>query len=119
MVRRRLLITGSRQYTDRSMVEGAIRTYSLPDATTIVHGAARGADTLAAEVARSLGIPVEAHPADWSTYGRSAGIRRNEYMVSLGAYCVLAFPTPSSVGTWDCIRRAAASGLIVHVYPQV
>lgn len=115
---RRILITGSRNWTDWDEV-----AYALMDATPrpydyryiIVHGGARGADTIAAAWAKSWGMEVEVHPADWRTHGKAAGPIRNQKMVDLGAHVCLAFPQPKSVGTWDCVRRAKAAGIPVTI----
>lgn len=39
-------------------------------------------------------------------------------MVDLGADICLAFPTKSSIGTWDCVRRANAAGIRVIIVPE-
>lgn len=117
----RILITGSREWTDRDVIRDAIvregRASGLSGQdTTIVHGAARGADLLAADVAREFNCRIEAHPADWDRYGKSAGHHRNAEMVALGADVCLAFPLPGARGTWDCVRKAKAAGIPVTVY---
>ena len=61
---------------------------------------------------------METHPADWSTHGRAAGPIRNQQMVDRGADICLAFPTSSSIGTWDCVRRAKAAGIPVEIHKQ-
>jgi hypothetical protein len=82
----------------------------------VVHGGARGADTLADQVARGWGWEPELHEVtdkDWDFYGRSAGHRRNAHMVSLGADVCLAFPLGESRGTRGCMKLAAAAGIFV------
>jgi hypothetical protein len=59
----------------------------------------------------------EPHPADWTRYGKKAGMIRNAEMVAAGADICLAFPGNASVGTWDCIRKAADAGIHVRIYP--
>jgi hypothetical protein len=60
---RRILCTGSRDWTDAETIRAAIRQAALrcPDAV-VVHGAARGADLLAGAAARALGLQEERHP---------------------------------------------------------
>lgn len=114
----RILITGSREWHDYTAVEYDLRHVAaglLPETVTVVHGAARGADTLAAMAAKHLGCAVEEHPADWDAHGKAAGHLRNQVMVDLGADVCLAFPTPSSRGTWDCVRRAERAGIPVSI----
>lgn len=81
---------------------------------TLVHGAARGADTVAADAATSLGWTVEAHPANWRPNGvfdRSAGHRRNHEMIAAGADIVIGFPLGEARGTRGCLTAAAKAGL--------
>lgn len=116
----RILITGSRKWTDRHTVEVAIRReiisrrWSIPD-VVVVHGGASGADACAHVSAVTMGLQVEEHPADWKAEGRAAGPLRNQRMVDLGADVCLAFPLFDSRGTYDCIRRAEGADIPVRV----
>jgi hypothetical protein len=119
----RILVTGSRDWTDARVVEVALRAawfefgrYSHPSGLTVVHGGAAGADRIAAAIAESVDWRTELHRADWATYGKAAGPIRNQAMVDAGADLVLAFPIGASIGTRDCIRRAEAAGIPVRVY---
>lgn len=119
----RILITGSRNYSDPSTLRAALfqswRALGQRYDTVLVSGAHRhGADALAEQYWRELCLPVETHPADWSTHGRAAGPIRNQQMVDRGADICLAFPTSSSIGTWDCVRRAKAAGIPVEIHKQ-
>jgi len=96
----RVLITGSRGWTDRLLIGNTLIEYHQTDAAgfdlvdqpTLVSGACpTGADHVAEVAARFLGWPIERHPADWDVHGRSAGFRRNAEMVALGADVCLAF----------------------------
>lgn len=84
--------------------------------SVVIHGDARGVDGTARGVAKILGgIEVEAFPADWKKYGNPAGPIRNREMLRRllalrdagNAVCVLAYPGPKSVGTWDMVEVAA------------
>ena len=112
----RILVTGSRDWTDECAVYEALRPYTAshrPEEITVVHGdCPTGADFLAARAARRMGMVVEAHPADWSR-GRRGGPERNTRMVDLGADVCLGFPTTGSRGTLDCMRKAHAAGIPV------
>lgn len=80
--------------------------------TTLIHGAARGADTLAGEWAVAKVVPVEVYPAQWETDGKAAGPRRNARMLAEGRPgAVLAFP--GGAGTADMVARARAAGVPV------
>jgi hypothetical protein len=61
--------------------------------TRLIHGAARGADMLAAGWGFKNNIPCMAYPANWERYGKSAGPRRNIQMLVEGKPdMVIAFP---------------------------
>ena len=131
----RVLITGSRYWNDYDAVRLAIEdvlgerwaaTGNPYPPITIVHGAAPGADSLAARAAADYGLRPEAHPADWNGLGKAAGPLRNQEMVDLGADVCLAFVEPcakdecpqprphDSHGTADCVTRARAAGIPVR-----
>lgn len=122
MNRIRILVTGSREVDGaaeiivRNVLDDAHK-FCRPWPILIVHGAGRGVDTIAGFWAGALGVPTERHRADWEVYGKAAGPERNAEMVALGAHICLAFPRPSSRGTWDCIRRAADAGIQVRIHP--
>jgi SLOG family YspA-like protein len=120
----RILITGSRNWTDREAIRVAIvgvgrESSVLPQDVVVVHGGARGADLLAADVAQALGCQFEVHHADWERYGKRAGIVRNSEMVNLGADVCLAFPLGESRGTRHCMREAEKAGIPVVVHEAV
>jgi hypothetical protein len=75
----------------------------------LVHGACSGVDTYASRVARELKWSIQACPAQWSKYGKSAGPRRNQEMIdTYRPHVTLAFPSPGSKGTLDAITRILA-----------
>ena len=78
----------------------------------VIHGAARGADTLLDEWAQVWGIPSLAFPAQWRRLGRAAGPLRNGRMLAEGKPdLVIAFP--GGRGTADMVRQAEAAGVRV------
>jgi hypothetical protein len=110
----RLLVTGSRDWSDVSAVDRVIRHHA-PDA--LIHGAQRGLDAIAADVAFLLDVPViEAYPAWWEWEGKAAGGLRNQRMLDQGCPDeAVAFPLPSSRGTWDMVRRCERAGVATWV----
>jgi hypothetical protein len=108
----RILITGSRDWTDRAAIDDTLTALAAANTfhnrtTVIVHGACpTGADAMADDWARyhatrSPLIEFERHPANWRPNGaldRGAGFRRNAEMVALGADLVLAFIKDGSRG---------------------
>jgi CDGSH-type Zn-finger protein len=156
--RLRILVTGFREWADIIAVAQAMRwalseygaalvrtgDYGAPCSSWgqvgVVHGATRGADTLADRIATGWGIRVERHPVrrcDWesctphcdpahrrkgfrgSTYCPAAANHRNQRMVDLGADVCLAFPSPAAwSGTRDCMQRAERAGIRVVDWPR-
>ncbi|MFG3051817.1 SLOG family protein [Kitasatospora sp. NPDC048239] len=113
-------MTGSRSWSDRSAVITGLDLVAEEfdySGLVVVHGACpTGVDSMAAAWARvrlGRGVREERWPADWARFGRSAGPRRNQVMVDRGAAVCVAFPLGRSVGTRDCMRRAAAAGIRV------
>lgn len=114
---RRILITGSRDWIDRDVIFDALREqFELHGPFVLVHGDARGADRMAAEIVSSYGhgCRIESHPAEWRPYGiynPQAGLLRNTQMIALGADVCLAFIRSGSRGATDCASRAEAAGI--------
>jgi len=85
--------------------------------TMLIHGAARGADSLAASWAIDTGLAefgeVLAFPADWNKHGVAAGPVRNQEMLDVGKPdLVVAFA--GGRGTEDMVRRAIKAGINVQ-----
>lgn len=140
----RILVTGSRLVTveDRPILEDGLREVvgNDPGPHVLVHGMARGADTVFAQIAGDWGWTVEGHAATWDapcrpacrepgghgerrpnqygsgTYCPAAGHFRNDDMVSLGAdKAISAYKRGAkNVGTSDCVGRIRAAGIDVH-----
>jgi hypothetical protein len=123
----RILVTGSREWTDKAVLEAALMSYlrqhpGPPHEDVIVHGGARGADSLAHAFAERWNIRVERYSVtseDWRRYGKSAGHRRNARMVALGADVCMAFPIGKSAGTRGCMALAKRAGIPVVVHEGV
>lgn len=148
-----LLVTGSRAWTGprRRKVMHAALAQAWAEAQamgfgrlTVVHGAARGADSMAAQWTLDVpGVLELPYAADWigpcaascrpghrqkrndgAEYCPAAGAHRNQRMVNQVArfkpnVLALGFhasATEDSAGTADCLRRAAAAGLVCRVY---
>lgn len=119
--RMRILVTGSRDWTDKVTVAQAIREAWLvagrPYGVVVVHGGARGADYIAGVYAKRLGFSVEVHEADWS-FGKSAGYIRNKEMVNAGADICLAFIKNESKGATMCAELAEKAGIPTHIWRE-
>jgi len=103
MTDKRIIIAGSRSFTDYNMLKTEVDKYleyntNKEDTIIIVSGTARGADQLGERYAREKGYRLERYPANWDLYGRSAGYRRNEQMGKIADLAIL-FWDGSSRGT--------------------
>ena len=108
-MKKKVLVCGGRDYNDRETVQ---RTLDRIKPAEIIHGAARGADTLAGEYARDRDIPCRRFPADWQRHGRSAGFLRNRQMLDEGKPdLVVAFP--GGPGTRNMVNTALERGFQV------
>ena len=109
----KLLVCGGRDYTDRIALFKALdHLHARRAVELIIHGAARGADKLAAEWAGARGIQSQAFPALWHVHGKAAGYIRNQHMLDAGKPDgVAAFP--GGRGTADMIDRAQIAGIAV------
>ena len=112
----KLIIAGSRTATDYQDLLDAIKYFGLAqDITEIVSGTAKGADTLGERYAKENKIKLTRMPADWDTYGKSAGPIRNGKMVEYSEG-LLALWDKKSKGTKNCVELAEESNLRVYVY---
>jgi len=109
----RILVTGSRTWDLYGPVFIALSLFG-PE-TVVVHGGAKGADSLAEDAAKQLGFQTEVHFAQWDKHGRRAGILRNEEMLDTSPDLVLAFWDGASRGTRHCIDSARIRGIPVQV----
>jgi len=116
-----ILVCGSRHWTDRATIRAWLSKF--PNDTTVVHGACRGADTIAGDVARVLGFAVRKYPAEWKRHGAAAGPIRNQRMID-EEHPVRAFAFTDALmrdrrptGTLDCVSRLLAAGVPVTIVP--
>jgi len=110
---RRVIVCGSRTWTDEQLIADTL--LCVPNCTIIFGVAPKGADRLAAKVARRMELPLEPHPADWKTYGKAAGPIRNEEMAKAGADLCIAFWDGQSKGTMDMMGRCRKHGIPLKV----
>lgn len=77
-----VLVTGGRNFDDRAFLFGKLDLlHKKRGIRLLVHGAARGADTLAELWARENQVNYLGVPAKWDWYGKAAGSLRNEEML--------------------------------------
>ncbi|MGW3821847.1 SLOG family protein [Streptomyces sp. NPDC005071] len=118
----RVLVTGSRDWATPESVWSAlndVRDEALVTGRrlTVVHGACpNGADAHAARWAAtasqfSSDVEAEAHPPNWATCGKRAGLIRNAHMVNLGADVCVAFIRNGSRGASHTAALAEQAGI--------
>ena len=114
----KVIIAGSRNFNDydllKSVCDELLSLKVNSHEIVIISGTAYGADKLGEQYADEYGFKVERYPADWGTYGKSAGYRRNEEMAKI-ADALIAFWDGESKGTMHMINLAERYNLQVHV----
>jgi hypothetical protein len=112
-----VLVCGGRNFQDDKLLRRTLDfVHRAMPITKLIHGGARGADTLAGRWAWAKGIPVEVFVADWDRYGKKAGSIRNGEMLEVGKpHAVIAFE--GGRGTEDMCSKADVAG--VHVLEVV
>ncbi len=81
----RVLVCGGRDYTDRGWLQSVLsRIHAASSITVLIHGRARGADSLAGEWAERNGVMVLEYAADWERYRKAAGAGRRIWWVGRG-----------------------------------
>lgn len=109
----KVLVCGGRNYDNYLELCKTMTTiHSNLPIDEVIHGGAKGADTLAGEWAEGAGIPVRVFKADWHKHGRSAGPIRNKQMLVEGKPdIVVAFP--GGRGTQNMVNQAEKAGVKV------
>jgi hypothetical protein len=81
----------------------------------IINGGATGYDTLVESYCEANGVPYCVYPALWTVFGKSAGPKRNRYMLDFAQPdLVIAFP--GGKGTTDTVTLAKEKGIKVEEY---
>lgn len=111
------IIAGSREIVDYGVVKEAVMRAALYKGiaiTEVISGGARGVDSLAISYAKEYNLPYRVMFADWDTYGRRAGYRRNEAMADVAEALVAVWDGTSS-GTRHMINTALDRDLPTYV----
>ena len=90
---KRVIVCGGRDYTNRKAVRDTLEKVKRKHGPfVVIHGCARGADTLAGQEAAKMELGIMEFPAEWNKYGKRAGYVRNKQMLYQGkANAVVAF----------------------------
>jgi UDP-N-acetylmuramoylalanine-D-glutamate ligase len=110
----KVIVCGGREYrNERRMFDFLDRRHAATPISQVIHGGARGADSIALLWATARKIPARCFPADWKAYGKAAGSIRNTQMLAVGAPdLVVAFP--GGPGTHNMVSQAAKAGVAVE-----
>jgi hypothetical protein len=108
-----VLICGSREWDDFAAIHEAVE--ALPLGSTVIHGGARGVDTIAGGFAHRRGLTVKFVRAEWERWGRAAGFIRNLAMLDECPDRVIAFQCGQSRGTQHTINEALKRDIPVTV----
>jgi hypothetical protein len=113
----RILVCGSRDWSEEKPIRQALEKY-VEDNPVIITGGARGADTIAHNIAVEFGLETEVYVPDWNKYGKAAGpIRNKEMLIEGKPTLVLAFAKDleNSRGTKNMVEQSRKAGVKVIV----
>lgn len=111
---RRLLVYGGRDFRDRQLVYAVLdEEHARAPIAVVIHGAAKGTDSLADAWASERGVERESYRAEWEKVGRIAGPLRNAEMISAGPSDAVEFP--GGRGTRDMHKRVVANRIQLRV----
>lgn len=111
----KVLVCGDGNWNDFDIIRQELSNFNSD--TIIIHGAAKGADSISGYIADELGFEIKTYPAEWNKYGKAAGPIRNKKMLDERPDLVLAFHSniQSSKGTKHMIKIAKNAGVNVKV----
>ena len=110
-----ILVCGGRDFNNISFLKSRLEDFCCyiydkfdEEVNIVIHGAAKGADTLAESWAKSKAIKYVGVPANWNEHGMSAGPIRNKVMLDLDPDYVIGFD--GGKGTANMLSIAKAKG---------
>lgn len=108
----KLLVCGGRFYNNYEYLNEQLwKLHTADPIDLLIHGAAKGADSLAGRWAREVGVQEVICPANWTKLGKRAGYVRNAAMLHLQPNVVLAFSGGKGTDMMKKLAREAG----VHV----
>lgn len=117
----RVIVAGTREFDNYLLLQMKLIDYLLAipnEEIEIISGTARGADKLGEQYASDYNLKCIKFPADWDTYGKSAGYRRNAEMAKYASQehgVLFAFWDGKSKGTKHMIDLAHKYNLETYV----
>lgn len=117
----RVIVAGTREFDNYSLLRMQLTDYLSPipnEEIEIISGTARGADKLGEQYASDHNLKCIKFPANWNTYGKSAGYIRNAEMAKYASQehgVLFAFWDGKSKGTKHMIDLAYKYNLETYV----
>lgn len=108
----KVIIAGSREGFTLRDVEEAVKDSDF-DITHVISGGARGVDSLGNQYAVDNSLRLTIKPAEWETYGKSAGYRRNVEMADI-ADALIVLIKDGSKGSTHMKEIATKKGLPIY-----
>ena len=108
----KILVCGGRDYNKKEVVYNVL-DLMYDNIQCIVHGGARGVDSLAQTWAEERGVKTLVFPADWEKYGKSAGPIRNKQMLDENPDLMGVLAFPGGNGTKNMINLAVNRNISV------
>lgn len=120
--RLRVLICGDREWENIRLILDHLKLLHLQCGfDVLIEGEARGADTIARNCGKYIGMTVLRYPANWKKYKLAAGPIRNQQMLDEGKPdLVVAFHNniTESKGTKDMIERTKKAGIPYYIIKE-
>lgn len=114
----KLLITGSRKYNDYEAFKAVLKEYRehclltyKSDITLLLHGGAKGADSLAMKYAREMEIKEKVVSPDYiAHYSKVAPLIRNTELVAQTDAVIAFYHQKQTGGTLDAVQKSIQAG---------
>ena len=119
----RILVTGSLDWTNESIIYKALRQYAGEEdvfITLVTGGSGSGVDRISEIIGREFGWNIERVRPNRRKYGRRAALVRDADVISVGVDVCLAFinNATGSNGTIDICRREGVPVFIHRLPPR-
>jgi hypothetical protein len=117
----KILISGSRSLSDNTTYTELEKVLSTLAPTQILHGGAKGVDTLAGLYATHKNLPQTVLKPDYAKGGKYAPLMRNTELVKMAdkVVCVYAADRIRKGGTGDAYQKAMKAGkLAAELIPE-
>ncbi len=103
----KLIIAGSRDIYDYTLIKDYIDSQCKFDITEIVSGTCSGVDTCGERYAKEHNIKLTKFPANWTKYGKAAGPIRNQSMALYADVAIVIHHTCSkgSMNMLQCMKQ--------------